>query len=319
VKIRRRGRHTTPSQVEKVAEKAGKAAPAMAIAGALVAAPQAGHAFTASAKPGAASDAQRLASAHQQGSSQADATATLDSFSAHSVVVHSASTARHAATHPAKNTYYKVQSGDTLSGIAQHYYNDAADWQWLAHENAKTVSDPNLIYPGQTLFVPADPPANYTLPSSADYTPKHAATPVTTTATPVSHTSSTSDTNGGGGDDGNGGTVQQSAPQSSSGGGSGSLSGTLSCSGLEQLWESAGGNPADAFMAAEIAMAESGGNQYALSPTDDYGYWQINASNGALATFNAEGNAHSAIVLSDDGTNWSAWTTYTSGAYVGRC
>ena len=71
--------------------------------------------------------------------------------------------------------------------------------------------------------------------------------------------------------------VVQSASQGSSGGSSGGLSGTLSCSGLEQLWTSAGGNPADAFMAAEIAMAESGGNQYALSPTDDYGYWQINA------------------------------------------
>jgi LysM repeat protein len=322
VKIRRRGRHTTPSQVEKVAEKAGKAAPAMAIAGALVAAPQAGHAFTASAKPGAASDAQRLASARQQGTPQADATATLDSFSAHGVVVHSASTARHAATHPAKNTYYKVQSGDTLSGIAQHYYSDSSDWQWLYHENAKTLSDPNLIYPGQTLFVPADPPANYTLPGSTNYAPKHAApaTPVTTTATPVSHTSSTSNASSGGGDGGNGASVNQAARQSgSSGSDSGSLSGTLSCSGLEQLWESAGGNPADAFMAAEIAMAESGGNQYALSPTDDYGYWQINASNGSLATFDAYGNARSAIILSDDGTNWSPWTTYTSGAYAGRC
>ncbi len=72
-------------------------------------------------------------------------------------------------------------------------------------------------------------------------------------------------------------------------------------------------------MAAEIAMAESGGNQYALSPTDDYGYWQINASNGALATFDAYGNARSAITLSDDGTNWDAWTTYTSGVYAGKC
>jgi LysM repeat protein len=301
--------------VEKVAEKAGKAAPAMAIAGALVAVPQAQHAFTTSATPGTAAttDAHRLAAATQV--PQADATATLDSFAGHSVVVHSASTARHAATHPAKNTYYKVQSGDTLSRIAKHYYNDAADWQWLAHENPK-VSDPNLIYPGQTLFVPADPPANYTLPSSTSYVPKHAAstTPAVTPATPVSHTSST---NGGGSGNGGGGpaAVQQAAPQS----GSGSLSGTLSCSGLEQLWDSAGGNPGDAFMAAEIAMAESGGNQYALSPTDDYGYWQINASNGSLATFDAYGNARSAITLSDDGANWSAWTTYTSGAYAGRC
>ena len=72
-------------------------------------------------------------------------------------------------------------------------------------------------------------------------------------------------------------------------------------------------------MAAEIAMAESGGNPNAISPTDDYGLWQINASNGALATLNPYENARSAIILSDDGTNWDPWTTYTSGAYSGRC
>ena len=50
-KIRRAGRHTTPSQVEKVAEKAGRAAPAMAVAGALVAtAPQAHAAVRTPAK-----------------------------------------------------------------------------------------------------------------------------------------------------------------------------------------------------------------------------------------------------------------------------
>jgi len=307
VKFRRRGRHTAPSQVEKVAERAGKAAPAMAIAGALVAVPQAQHAVAASAKPGtvAAADAHRLAATTTP---QADATVTLDSAATHSVVVASA-----------KNTYYKVRSGDTLSGIAWDYYHNPNDWQWLYHENDKTVSDPNLIYPGQTLFVPADPPANFTL---GNYVPKHAApaAPAATPATPVAHTSTTStggnSNSGGGGGTGN---AQQAAPRSGSGGGPATLSGTLSCSGLEQLWDSAGGNPAHAFMAAEIAMAESGGNQYALSPTDDYGYWQINASNGSLATFNAYGNARSAIILSGNGTNWSPWTTYTSGAYVGRC
>jgi len=95
--------------------------------------------------------------------------------------------------------------------------------------------------------------------------------------------------------------------------------GTLTCAGLERLWEDAGGNPAHAFMAAEIAMAESGGQQYALSPTNDYGYWQINSAHGALATFNALGNARSAIILSHNGANWSPWTTYTLRLYVGRC
>jgi LysM repeat protein len=314
VRIRRRGRHTAPSPVEKVAEKAGKAAPAMAIAGALVAAPQAQHAFTGAAKPGtvAAADARSAGGAGQQA-----ATVTLDSVAAHAVLVSSTSAARHAATSgPASNTHYKVKSGDTLSGIAEHYYHKAADWQWLYHENDKTISDPNLIYPGETLFVPSDPPANFTLSS---YVPKHAkqAAPVVTTST-----SHHSDSSGSGSHSSDGTVTVQAASQgshTSSQGGSGSLSGTLGCSGLEQLWDAAGGNPSHAFMAAEIAMAESGGSQYALSPTDDFGYWQINASNGSLATYNALGNAKSAIILSDDGTNWSPWTTYTAGLYVGRC
>jgi LysM repeat protein len=312
MRIRRRGRHTAPSQVEKVAEKAGKAAPAMAIAGALVAAPQAQHAFTTAAKPGTVAAADTRGAAHQQG-----ATATPDSVSAHAVLLSSTLTARHAATTgPAANTHYKVKSGDTLSGIAQQYYHKAADWQWLYHENDKTISNPDLIYPGQTLFVPSDPPANFTLSS---YVPKHAkpATPAVTTSTShVSHSS-------GSGRHSGGGTVTvQAATQgshTSTHSGPGGLSGTLGCSGLEQLWDAAGGNPSHAFMAAEIAMAESGGDQYAHSPTDDFGYWQINASNGSLATYDAYGNARSAIILSDNGTNWSPWTTYTAGLYVGRC
>ena len=38
-----------------------------------------------------------------------------------------------------------------------------------------------------------------------------------------------------------------------------------------------------------------------------------------MATFNALGNAKAAISISGDGTNWGPWTTYTTGAYVGRC
>jgi LysM repeat protein len=284
--------------VEKMAEKAGKAAPAMAIAGALVATPHAQHAAAAAAKPkAAAAAAATVVAAHRS----ATATATLDTV-----------TAQKAAT---GNTYYAVEQGDTLSKIADHFYKDADDWQWLYHENDRTVSDPNLIYPGQKLLVPADVPANFTLNS---YTPRHAkpAVPVASTSEGEGDNDSTVVTQ----------RVSQGSSSStatttteSSGAGSTALSGTLSCSGLEQLWVDAGGAQSAAFMAAEIAMAESGGDQYALSPTDDYGYWQINASNGALATFNAYGNARAAITLSDDGTNWSPWTTYASGAYSGRC
>jgi hypothetical protein len=108
--------------------------------------------------------------------------------------------------------------------------------------------------------------------------------------------------------DGSGKLVTQSAAQ-----------GMYSCSGLEQIWEQEGGSPAAALMAAEIAMAESGGNPNAISPTDDFGLWQINGSNGSLATLNPFQNAKSAITLSDNGNNWNPWTTYHSGAYSGRC
>jgi Lysozyme like domain/LysM domain len=96
--------------------------------------------------------------------------------------------------------------------------------------------------------------------------------------------------------------------------------GTLSCYGLEELWDDAGGAHWAAFMAAEIAKAESGGYQYALSPTDDLGYWQIHGTWGPeLSTFNAYGNARAAIYISRDGTDWWPWTTYQTGAYRGRC
>jgi LysM repeat protein len=286
--------------VEKVAAQAGKAAPAMAIAGALVTVPQAQHALAATGKPAA------TAASHQNA---ATAKATLDSVT----MRHAAGKVLAGGTHYlVGSTYYKVRSGDTLSKIAGRYYGKAGDWQWLYHENDQRISDPDTIYPGQEVFVPTDPPANYALPH---YQPRHdkAAFPASDVSdsgrTVVAQSASTSD---------HVASVSGGAYASASRG-STALSGTLGCSGLEQIWQDAGGNPSDAFMAAEIAMAESGGNQYALSPTDDYGYWQINASNGALATFNAYGNARAAVILSGNGSNWGAWTTYTSGAYTGRC
>jgi Lysozyme like domain len=99
--------------------------------------------------------------------------------------------------------------------------------------------------------------------------------------------------------------------------------GTLSCSGLESLWESAGGSSGTAFMAAEIAQAESSGRQYAYDAdgngTIDRGYWQINSIHGSLSTYDAAGNARAAVELSGDGTDWSPWVTYQTGAYQGRC
>jgi LysM repeat protein len=100
---------------------------------------------------------------------------------------------------------------------------------------------------------------------------------------------------------------------------SASLSGTLSCPGLEELWEQGGGSQAEAFMAAEIAMAESSGQQFATGAAGERGYWQINPDHGSLSTYDPLGNAKAAVIISGDGTNWTPWTTFTSGAYQGRC
>jgi len=99
--------------------------------------------------------------------------------------------------------------------------------------------------------------------------------------------------------------------------------GTLSCSGLEALWEQAGGSPRAAFLAAEIAMAESSGSQYATmhntNGTTDRGFWQVNSIHGPLSTYGAYANARSAVLISSDGRDWTPWTTYRTGAYAGKC
>ena len=99
--------------------------------------------------------------------------------------------------------------------------------------------------------------------------------------------------------------------------------GTLDCSGLERLWEDAGGPPSAANLAASVAMAESSGRQYAANyngnGTVDRGYWQINSTWGALSTFGSYRNARAAVQISNDGSDFSPWVTYTTGAYAGRC
>ena len=134
--------------MEKVAQQAGKAAPAVAIAGALVAAPQASQALAASAKPVTATtqSQRRRPRTRPRAPGRTPPRPTLDSFATRTVTVAAAKQARHAAT--AQSTYYTVRSGDTLSKIANSYYHNADDWQYLYHENDKTVSDPNLIYVG---------------------------------------------------------------------------------------------------------------------------------------------------------------------------
>jgi LysM repeat protein len=253
-KIRRTGTHTTPSQAGKVAQKAGMAAPAVAVVCALAAAPQIQE--MAPARPAVA--AQHVVRAH------------LD-----------------AAVLPVRvpARTYTVRPGDTLSGIAQRFYGRAADWTWLYEANRSKIRNPGLIYVGQVLSVPRNP---------------HAAPPAYRTHTTAYR-------------------PRHSKPVSSGSGHVTGLHGTLGCRGLEALWRSAGGASWAQVTAASIAMAESGGQQYATGAAGERGYWQINPVNGALSTYNAYGNARSAVIMSHDGTDWYPWTTWVDGAYAGRC
>jgi len=88
---------------------------------------------------------------------------------------------------------------------------------------------------------------------------------------------------------------------------------------LEGLWIQAGGNPQSAAVAAAVAMAESGGNSQATDNDSngsvDRGLWQINSIHGAQSTYDVMGNARAAVAISNNGSNWSPWVTYNTGAY----
>src|SRR5438552_6484939 len=50
---------------------------------------------------------------------------------------------------------YTVQSGDTLSGIAQQAYGDGNQWQIIYNANTQVIgNNPNLIRPGEVLYIP---------------------------------------------------------------------------------------------------------------------------------------------------------------------
>jgi len=50
---------------------------------------------------------------------------------------------------------YTVQKGDSLSKIAKQYYGDANAWQQIFQANRDVLDDPDKIFPGQTLRLPA--------------------------------------------------------------------------------------------------------------------------------------------------------------------
>jgi nucleoid-associated protein YgaU len=51
---------------------------------------------------------------------------------------------------------YTVIAGDSLSKIAKREYGDAQKWRQIYEANRDQIKDPDLIYPGQVLSIPAE-------------------------------------------------------------------------------------------------------------------------------------------------------------------
>ena len=56
---------------------------------------------------------------------------------------------------PSSAKAYTVVSGDNLWNIAKRFYGDGSKYKLLAEANSGIVTNPNLIYPGQVLTIPA--------------------------------------------------------------------------------------------------------------------------------------------------------------------
>jgi nucleoid-associated protein YgaU len=52
--------------------------------------------------------------------------------------------------------FYTIEKGDSLSKIAQSEYGDAGKWRALFEANREVIEDPDQIYPGQQIRLPAE-------------------------------------------------------------------------------------------------------------------------------------------------------------------
>lgn len=54
-----------------------------------------------------------------------------------------------------ESRFYTVKSGDTLGKIAKEHYGNASEYPKIFEANKPLLSDPDKIYPGQVLRIPA--------------------------------------------------------------------------------------------------------------------------------------------------------------------
>jgi LysM repeat protein len=151
------------------------AAPAIAVTGALAAAPQLLAAAPAGAATLAATHATQVTQATYAAQPARSSTVSLDAASQRA---------------DQAQRMYTVRSGNTLSGIAKRFYGHPSDWAYLAHVNKSTIKNPDLIFAGEQVAVPTDPPASV---RNGTYLAKHAKTAASSSTAQLSATN-TADT-----------------------------------------------------------------------------------------------------------------------------
>ncbi|WP_116367327.1 peptidoglycan-binding protein LysM [Parahaliea mediterranea] len=93
-----------------------------------------------------------LCAGNQHGIAQVDCQLSVDAPAAPSAAAGGAGDAAPAA---GESTFYTVQAGDTLSAIAKAHYGDAGKYMVIFKANEPMLKDPDRIYPGQSLRIPA--------------------------------------------------------------------------------------------------------------------------------------------------------------------
>ncbi|GAB3280854.1 peptidoglycan-binding protein LysM [Parahaliea aestuarii] len=91
-----------------------------------------------------------LCAGNQHGIAQVDCQLSVDAPAAAT-----ASGAEPAASPAGESAFYTVQSGDTLGAIAKAHYGDAGKYMVIFKANEPILKDPDKIYPGQSLRIPA--------------------------------------------------------------------------------------------------------------------------------------------------------------------
>ncbi len=96
-----------------------------------------------------------LCAGNQFGIGHVDCRIEIDSAPVSAAQGASADNAAESAAKPAgPSTFYTVKAGDTLSKIAAAHYGSANKYPIIFEANRPMLSDPDKIYPGQSLRIP---------------------------------------------------------------------------------------------------------------------------------------------------------------------